>query len=196
LPNIAFIGGGGELAYWLELKNVFDAAMVFYPALILRNSFTIVNKNAAELSVKLKLKAKDYFCSENYLLEKVIKAESELQLDLVQEKVLLKKAYDEVKKATSAIDGSLSCHVHALRTQALNKLDVLEKKMLKAEKKKFEAQKRQIVKLKSLVSPSGNLQERVDNVLDYLSKYGFEFIETLYDNSNAIENNFTILTEQ
>ena len=41
LPNIAFIGGGGELAYWLELKNVFNAIGVPYPVLVLRNSFLI-----------------------------------------------------------------------------------------------------------------------------------------------------------
>ncbi len=44
LPNIAFIGGGGELAYWLELKGVFTAAQVPYPVLVLRNSFLFITK--------------------------------------------------------------------------------------------------------------------------------------------------------
>ena len=68
--------------------------------------------------------------------------------------------------------------------------------MLKAEKKKFEAQQRQISKVKELLSPTGNLQERVDNVLEYLSIYRNDFIDMLYNNSSAIENEFTILTEQ
>jgi uncharacterized protein YllA (UPF0747 family) len=33
LPGIAFIGGGGELAYWMELKDVFKEANVHYPLL-------------------------------------------------------------------------------------------------------------------------------------------------------------------
>src|SRR4030095_581379 len=33
LPNIAFIGGGGELAYWLQLKGLFDHYKVPYPVL-------------------------------------------------------------------------------------------------------------------------------------------------------------------
>ncbi|MEO6539365.1 MAG: bacillithiol biosynthesis cysteine-adding enzyme BshC, partial [Ferruginibacter sp.] len=41
LPNIAFIGGGGEIAYWLELKNVFEAVQVPFPVLVLRNSFLL-----------------------------------------------------------------------------------------------------------------------------------------------------------
>ena len=35
LPNIVFIGGGGEMAYWLELKKVFEAAGVHFPMLLL-----------------------------------------------------------------------------------------------------------------------------------------------------------------
>ncbi len=46
LPNIAFIGGGGEMAYWLELKEVFQAAGVPYPVLVLRNSFLFADKRS------------------------------------------------------------------------------------------------------------------------------------------------------
>jgi uncharacterized protein YllA (UPF0747 family) len=43
LPNVAFIGGGGELAYWLELKKVFESAGALFPVIILRNSFALVD---------------------------------------------------------------------------------------------------------------------------------------------------------
>ena len=196
LPNVAFIGGGGEIAYWLELKKVFEAAGAFFPALVLRNSFTIVNKKTKELINKIGLQEADFFINNRALLEGIVKKESELQLDLSEEKEAFKAVYENIKKAANGIDHSLCAHVHALRTQALNKLEILEKKMLKAEKKKFEAQQRQIAKVKETLSPTGNLQERIDNVLEYLSIYGSDFIEMLYNNSSAIENEFTILTEQ
>ena len=53
LPNIAFIGGGGELAYWLELKNVFETVKVPYPVLILRNSFLLIEPFQKEKINKL-----------------------------------------------------------------------------------------------------------------------------------------------
>ena len=196
LPNVAFIGGGGEIAYWLELKKVFEAAGAFFPALVLRNSFTIVNKKTKELINKIGLQETDFFINDRTLLEGIVKKESELQLDLSEEKEAFKAVYENIKKAANGIDHSLCTHVHALRTQALNKLEILEKKMLKAEKKKFEAQQRQITKVKETLSPTGNLQERIDNVLGYLSIYGNDFIDMLYNNSAAIENEFTILTEQ
>lgn len=196
LPNVAFIGGGGELAYWLELKKVFEAANVFFPVLVLRNSFTIVPKKTDELIKKLGLSATDFFTNDKLILEGIVQKESALKLNLNEERELIKLEYEKIKLAAAAIDNSLCAHVYALRTQALHKLDVLEKKMLKAEKKKFEAQQRHIEKVKTILSPNGTLQERIDNILQYTSSFGNDFIEVLYQNSNALEQNFTILTEQ
>jgi bacillithiol synthase len=196
LPNVAFIGGGGELAYWLELKKVFEAANAFFPVLILRNSFTIVPQKTNELIQKLGMDATSFFVNDKVLLEGIVKKESSLKLDLSEEKEALKLEYEKIKSAAAAIDNTLCAHVHALRTQALHKIDVLEKKMLKAEKKKFEAQLRHIEKVKAILTPNGTLQERIDNILQYTCIYGNEFIDTLYKNSNALEQNFTILTEQ
>ena len=196
LPNVAFIGGGGELAYWLELKNVFEIAQAFFPPLLLRNSFTIINKYTAEKIVQLGFQKQGIFKTEKDLLEEIIKKESKLVLDINAEKEELKILYDKIKNVASNIDSTLNCHVHALRTQALNRLEILEKKMLKAEKKNFEAQQRQIKKVKNALNPTGNLQERVDNILEYITLYGEEFIEELYENSNDLKAEFTILTEQ
>jgi bacillithiol biosynthesis cysteine-adding enzyme BshC len=195
LPNVAFIGGGGEIAYWLELKKVFEEAGAFFPVLLLRNSFTIINKKVNESLSTLGLPTAEIFKSEKLLLEDIVKRESTIKLDLKEEKESFKAVYEKIKNVAGTIDTTLNCHVHALRTQALNKLEILEKKMLKAEKKKFEAQQRQIHKMKLALYPTGNLQERVDNVLEYVSVYGNGFINDLYNNSDGLGNQFTILTE-
>ena len=196
LPDIAFIGGGGELAYWLELKNVFNAAGAFFPVLMLRNSLSFLNKNMTGLLTKLSLKSDEIFKTEKALLEELVKKESTLQLDLEKEKEQLKAAYEPIKTAASAADPTLCAHVHALRTQALHRLEILEKKMIKAEKKRFEAQQRQIHKLKNMLFPAGILQERVDNILGYLSTYGEDFLKAVYQHSPAFPEGFTILSEQ
>jgi len=196
LPNVAFIGGGGELAYWLELKKVFEASGTFFPPLILRNSFSIVNKKTAEKITKLGFEDKDIFKTEKDLIEGIVRRESTAILDINEEKEALKTLYEKIKTVASGIDGTLNCHIHALRIQALNRLEILEKKMLKAEKKKFETQQRQIKKIKSALYPLGNLQERVDNILEYTTVYGEDFIEAIYKNSNALKAEYTILTEQ
>lgn len=196
LPNVAFIGGGGEIAYWLELKNVFDAVGIFFPPLVLRNSFTIVSKKVADKMQSLSLQYEDTLKPEKQLIEEIVKKETEWRLDLKDEKEAIRTQYENIKTAAGNIDATLNAHVYALRTQTLNRLEILEKKMLKAEKKKFEAQQRQIHKLKTALYPNNNLQERVDNVLEYVSVYGNEFINDLYKHSTGLGNGFTILVEE
>ncbi|HEX4373592.1 MAG TPA: bacillithiol biosynthesis cysteine-adding enzyme BshC, partial [Puia sp.] len=48
LPDIIFIGGGGETAYWLELKDLFGNYSIPYPMLVIRNSFLIIEKKWKE----------------------------------------------------------------------------------------------------------------------------------------------------
>lgn len=196
LPNVAFIGGGGELAYWLELKNVFEKVHAFFPVLVLRNSLSIITKNTADIIKKLGFAPSDFFQTELRLTEILVKRETALQLDLKAEKEALKATYGNIKAGASAVDNTLTGHVHALRTQAMNRIEILEKKMLKAEKKKFEAQQRQIKKIKSVLCPGGVLQERSDNILEYIAHYGPGFIDTLYENSGGSEQSFTLLIEQ
>ena len=195
LPNIAFIGGGGELAYWLELKKVFEAVGVPYPVLILRNSFMIVNKKVAGKLADLQFSTVDFFEKEKDLVNVLVKRETELQLDLGKEKLAIKDLYHSIQSAASLVDITLQEYVSALQTQALKKIDLLEKKMLKAEKIKFEAQQRQIKKIKEALFPDNGLQERVDNILPYYSVYGRGFIEMLYKNSTGLNQNFCIITE-
>jgi uncharacterized protein YllA (UPF0747 family) len=55
LPNIAFIGGGGEIAYWLQLGKVFESAEVPYPLLVLRNSFLLASQEQRLLMDRLQI---------------------------------------------------------------------------------------------------------------------------------------------
>ncbi len=195
LPNIAFIGGGGEIAYWLELKNVFDAVQVPFPVLVLRNSFLLVEKKHAEKGSAMGFSINDFFKAENDLLNILVKRDSEVQLSLQREIREIQTFYAGLSKTAGAVDVTLKPHTAALEKQALQKIEALEKKMLRAEKKKFEAQQRQLHKLRSQLFPHNNLQERIENFMPFYAKWGKDFIKTIYDNSLALEQEFVILEE-
>ena len=100
------------------------------------------------------------------------------------------------RQLVGEIDNTLQQHVEALEVKTLKTIDTLEKKMLKAEIKKFEAQQRQIHRLKENLFPMGQLQERVENFMPYYAKYGRDFLKLIYDNSLSLEQQFCVLIEK
>jgi len=195
LPNIAFIGGGGETAYWLELKGLFDHYQMPFPMLVLRNSFLIVEKKWQEKIHKLGLQSKDFFQSENNLLTQLVSRHKNGELKLKHELEAAIHVYEQLKNKAAAIDQSLTQHVEALQARTLKPLQELEKKLLRAEKRKYEAEQRQIQAIRSAIFPRNGLQERVDNFMPWFALWGQEFIQKVYEHSPTLEQEFVILEE-
>lgn len=193
LPNIAFIGGGGELAYWLELKDLFQHYGVPYPMLILRNSFLLVEEKWKLKLSKLRLDIGAMFQSEDAIINKIVTRETTNQLSLEAEIREAGAYYDRLKALTSSIDRSLEAHIESLKTRALSLIEALEKKLLRAEKRKYEAEKRQVHAVRQALFPKNNLQERVENFMPYYALYGPSFLDMLYDHSKAIEPAFGVV---
>lgn len=194
LPNIVFIGGGGELAYWLELKKVFEAVQVPYPMLLMRNSFLLMHKQQVERFLKLGFSLNDLFKKEDQLLNELVQKESGHQVRLNGELDNFKDFYQHIQTLAGNIDPTLQKHAEALQTKAFKQLLELEKKMLRAEKRKYETQQRQIVKLKQELFPSGSLQERTENFALEYAVEGKQWLQLVYDASPGLEQQFTIIT--
>jgi bacillithiol biosynthesis cysteine-adding enzyme BshC len=193
LPNIAFIGGGGELAYWLELKDLFDHYHVPFPVQVLRNSFLILEKKWQEKIDKLGFTAAEIFQPEQQLLNELVKRNTDQKLELNGTLSATEQIYDSIRQQAAAIDRTLEKHVEALKTVTLYRLRELEKKMLRAEKRKYTEQQRHIQQLKEKLFPGKGLQERHDNMLYYFAKWGRGFLRALYDHSLTLEQEFVIL---
>ncbi len=193
LPNIAFIGGGGELAYWLQLKELFNHYQVPFPVLVLRNSFLIIEEKWKSLVQKLNLDLDNVFLPTEEIINKKVIKDSKHDLSLNGSLQKANEFYESLMQQAGSIDSTLTQHVERLKTQQLEKLKELEKKMLRAEKRKFGDQQRQIAKIKNQLFPKNGLQERYDNMLYYYAVYGSAFIDKLYDHSLALEQEFTVL---
>lgn len=193
LPNVAFIGGGGELAYWLQLKSLFQEYAVPFPVLILRNSFVVVEAKHAAFMKNNSLEVQDIFSPVDNLMKRLVTKESSVELSLEQHRKRLKELYNEIRSAASSIDPTLKDHVASLHKKAEKSMQALEKKMYKAEKLKFDARERQLVKFHKGLFPDGELQERIENFMPYYSKYGKEFISELYKASLGLEQKVTVL---
>jgi len=196
LPNLAFIGGGGETAYWLQLKDLFNHYKVPFPMLILRNSFLVIEKSWQERIAKLGFSIEDFFLSPEELLNRIVLNESKNEVKLNGSLSELEQLYESFKKQASAVDVTLEKHVEALKLRTVQRLQELEKKMLRAEKRKFADQQRQIHTIKEHLFPKNGLQERIDNISYYYAKWGKDFIDKLYKNSLNLEQEFVVIREK
>ncbi|MBL7723067.1 MAG: bacillithiol biosynthesis cysteine-adding enzyme BshC [Chitinophagaceae bacterium] len=196
LPNIVFIGGGGETAYWLQLKSLFENYKIPFPVLVLRNSFLLLERKWQEAINKLDFTIEDFFFPERELMNKLVERDSKNETKLNGSLSELERLYESFKKQAAAVDTTLEKHVDALKSQTVYRLQELEKKMLRAEKRKFSDQQRQIQSIKTHLFPGNGLQERNENISYYFAKYGRGIIQALYDNSLTLEQEFVILSEK
>jgi uncharacterized protein YllA (UPF0747 family) len=193
LPDVAWIGGGGELAYWLQLNDLFKNYEVPFPVLVLRNSFLIVDEKYERLLQKLNLKAIDLFKGKENLLNEIVNKETSSILNLDKQKKEFDKIYSEIKSIVSSIDTTLEEHTKALETKQTKKIAALEKKMLRAEKRKFSDEKNQLNKIFSGLFPNDGLQERTENFMLFYSRLGDDFFKMLYDASLPLTQEFCVV---
>jgi bacillithiol biosynthesis cysteine-adding enzyme BshC len=196
LPNIAFIGGGGETAYWLELRDLFANYKTPFPLLILRNSFLIVGKQWASKLEKLEIKIEEIFQSSRELLDRLVQRSSGHRLKLDAEIADLKAAYAKARQLSVSVDRTLAKHVDALESRSVEAILKLEKKLLRAERRRFDDQSRQISRAKDALFPLNGLQERIDNVIPWYAGYGNDFLQTIYKHSTGLQQEFIVLTER
>lgn len=194
LPNLAYIGGGGELAYWLSLKSTFDQYKVSFPILFLRNSALLVEKKWEEATHRLGFTIQELFQDNRDLIKKYVLRSSNKVLDLEVQKLEIARIFKEISSLAKKIDITLGPSSEALKTRTLNRLIDLEKKMVRKEKDSFDIQISQILKIKQVLFPNHSLQERNENIFPFIEAHGFEILDQIYEALNPIQNEFTIIT--
>ncbi len=194
LPNIGYIGGPSEIAYWLEFKAMFDHFKVSFPALVLRNSAMIVDKVSAERLEKLHIPAEDIFRSYDELAKDFVMRNQD-SVSIKDEVSKMTLIYDSLIQKAAATDVTIAKSVEAEKQKQLNSLKVLEEKIIRAEKKKHEVSLQQIQKLKDRFFPGGTMQERDENFISYYLKYGDSFFDKLLELFNPIPSQFLLIRE-
>jgi bacillithiol biosynthesis cysteine-adding enzyme BshC len=193
LPNLAYIGGGGELAYWLERKDLFDYFKVPFPILVRRHSVLWLDKDAGKKLEKLGFSAEALFGDIDALVRTYIEKNSDSTVALSDETTALRKIYDAITEKASRIDATLEKAVRAEEVKAVAALQQWESRLLRAEKQKHEVAINQLKVLKEKFFPSNGLQERTENVLPYLLKYGDKFLEQVKSSLEPYNTDFVVL---
>lgn len=187
LPNLAFIGGGGELAYWIELTDVFKAYKTPFPLLMRRHSGILIEDSVITKMNKLDLGLEDMFKPIDQILKSYILDHNIVEIDLDGKKDKISELLDEIKTACIQIDPTLEKSYEAMLAQIFKQIEVIESKMIRGAKNLHDQKMQQIQLLHQRLFPGGALQERYDSILNWILRFGFDWIPVFMQEYKPLE---------
>ncbi|MCC5917086.1 MAG: bacillithiol biosynthesis cysteine-adding enzyme BshC [Cryomorphaceae bacterium] len=184
LPNVAYIGGPGELAYWFQLKGIFDRRNLPFPILQLRKGFALLTAKDWRQYEKIDcdLLEKDPKLWKRAWVEK----HSKMPLHLVEEKNILKRMFDHLEVVAEKTDYSMIGAVKAQRAKQSKGLLNLEKKLMRAEKRKHTEAIAHIDSFMSVMYPEGIPQERHDSLWQWWEAFGQNPLQKLKEDGEFV----------
>lgn len=193
LPNLCYTGGGGELAYWFQLKDYFDSVEVPFPILLLRNSVLLVPEKYSEKLKKLDVSVERLFQKQHQLKNEYTRQLSDIKIDFTRQREHLQQQFKELYELARKTDASFLGAVGAQEKKQLNGLDRLEKRLLKAQRRKLADQLERLTKIQDRLFPQQSLQERTYNFSEFYLEFGDRLLSELKKELDPLANQFTIL---
>jgi len=168
LPNLSYTGGPGEIAYWLQLKRMFETFNIPMPLLLPRNFVLLLNKAHQNRLAKIGFTVADLFANAADNKQKIILREQNHYIHIRQETEVIAQQFDLITAKAMQTDVTLNKMVQAQKVLIQKKLLHIAGKIRKAQERKHEAAIRQWNWLREELFPAGGLQERSENFLTFL----------------------------
>jgi bacillithiol biosynthesis cysteine-adding enzyme BshC len=181
LPTVAYVAGPGEIAYFAQMKGVYERFGLPMPMIYPRKTLTLVEKNVDRILKKYGLGVTDIWSKADRIISAVAEEGIPESLSAAMELARSHQAGDfgALAAEIAAFEPTLKNSVDLARGKMDQQWDFLEKKVLAAVKKRNEISVRQLGTAVDNLFPNRSLQERVFNIVPYLLKYGAAFMDTL-----------------
>ena len=192
-PNLAYIGGGGELAYWLERKEQFATFGLNFPMLIRRNSVLWIDKGNQKKLEKLDLDYRKLFQPADLIIRAYVAEESDNELSLRDELKQLEELFQGIARKAEEIDPTLAKAVMGEHARQAKAVENLEGRLRRTEKQRFETSMNQIRSLRDKLFPNNGMQERYDSFLNIYLQEGEEMLKALIEHLDPLESGLVVI---
>jgi len=195
LPTVAYVGGQAEVAYFAQMKGVYEAFGLPMPIIYPRKNVTIVEKKVAQILKKYGLEIPDLWTQPDGLIAEIAKKQvpDTLETALRRAHCDLEENFESLKAEVIAFEPTLKGSLDLARGKMDQQWKFMEKKIRQAAAKRNETAGQQLRKAVDNVYPNQRLQERVFNIVPYLIKYGYAFLEKLDRAVDIDEHNHQVL---
>jgi uncharacterized protein YllA (UPF0747 family) len=181
LPTVAYVGGQAEIAYFAQLKGVYEAFGLPMPVIYPRKNVTVLEMNVAQILKKYGLEIPDLWTQPDGLIANIAEKQVPATLEnaLRRAQAGLEESLELLKAEVIAFEPTLEGSFDLARGKMDGQWKFLEKKIRQAAARRNETAGRQLRKAAGNIYPNQRLQERVFNIVPYLIKYGYAFLEKL-----------------
>lgn len=194
LPNLAYIGGGGEIAYWLQFKAAFDACNIPFPLVQVRNSLQLIDANTQKKMAKLRLETKDIFTELNELKRLYVLENSGEELDFAQLDAISIQLSNQITAQVSQVDPALQSFAAAEVVKLEKQVEGIKAKLIKQQKSRFDNAMKQLEDIHEKMFPQNGVQERKDNFFSFCADGNvFSLLENLKSAIDPEENDLIVL---
>ncbi|MBD8068400.1 bacillithiol biosynthesis cysteine-adding enzyme BshC [Bacillus sp. PS06] len=195
-PSLAFISGPGEVAYWAELKQLFELWGMKLPPIVPRMNITIL-----ERSIETDLED-IHFSIEKTLMGEIATAKKEwlaaqTKHDIAKvvddAKIQVEEIHSRVREIALEIDGSLEGVLQKNSQFLQTQLDFITKIVTKQVLLKNQVELNKYERIETSILPINSPQERVWNIYYYLNKYGLDFVNRLLEAPLEVDGKHKII---
>lgn len=188
-PVLSQKGGASEIAYLAQINKIFNLFGLVTPYYKARPTLTVVEKRYQTLMENHEVKFEDLVGD----------------IEVVINRILLESFPEGIENKLQTLKNHIKCHFEDFTNESLNfdkslepfakqimgkidyTLNSFEAKVFSAHKKKSKESRERIYRLWHSLYPNRTFQERIVNVSYFISRYGFEFINFLYEQIDSEE---------
>ena len=181
LPTVAYVGGPAEIAYFAQMKGVYERFGLSMPVIYPRKNATVVDQKTGRILEKFGLEVRDFWGGAEAVIRRVGESgvPESLSAGLGRAAAHIEEDFESLSGEVAAFEPTLKESAHLARGRMVQQLEFLKKKVVQAAKRKEDIAVGQVRKAADHLYPGGRPQERVFNVVPYLLKYGPAFIDDL-----------------
>jgi bacillithiol biosynthesis cysteine-adding enzyme BshC len=194
-PTVAYVGGPGEIAYFAQMKGVYESFGLPMPVIYPRKTVTLIEKNVDNVLENYGINIRDIWEDADKIISETVKKQIPTSVDEVfrDASSRIGQEFQSIKQEIIGFDPTLGKSAELAERKMNQQLKFLEEKILRAAKKRNKTVIQQLQKAKNNLYPGNRLQERIFNIVPYLIKYDYAFLDKLYETIDFDDYNHQVI---
>jgi bacillithiol biosynthesis cysteine-adding enzyme BshC len=195
LPTVAYFGGAAEIAYFAQSAEVYRLLDRPVTPIYHRASFSLVEPKHKKTLDKYDLKFADLFAGPDELVpmivERFLNSEGAAVFDEVGANI--NTELDRLTEILMQVEPTLADGLEKRRKKVNYHISAMRRKFQSAQIRKDDSVRKRLYSAYSELFPHKHLQERTLNITEYLNRYGYYFVDWMYNSIDLDDKGHKIL---